>query len=117
MNQKGSLTAVLFDQGDRRGQNPAGLGMTIDLNSPPLVRGSIVVATFHTHDSDLEPSMPIPTGKNKAGQETSMPNDMWTNEAQGVPGIIVGSGMVLGFKGYGLKRGYWRQLLPRRCNK
>jgi hypothetical protein len=114
MDKKGRLTAAIFERG---GQNVAGVGMSIDLDGPPVVKGSIVVATFHSHDSDLEPSMPISTGKNKDGQETSIPNDIWTNEAQGVPGIIVGSGAVKGFNGYGPKRGYWKQPLPKRCRK
>jgi hypothetical protein len=107
MNRKGRLTARL---NDRSGQNVSGLGMAIDLNNPPIVRGSIVVATFHTHDFGMDPSMPT-------GEKLSIPNDLWTNEEQGVPGIIVGAGDVKGFNGYGPKRGYWRQPLPKRCDK
>lgn len=107
MNRKGRLTARLNDRG---GQNVSGLGMAIDLNNPPIVRGSIVVATFHTHDFGMDPSMPT-------GEKLSLPNDLWTNEEQGVPGIIVGAGDVRGFNGYGPKRGYWRQPLPKRCDK
>ncbi len=107
MNRKGRLTAGLNERG---GQNVTGLGMAIDLNSPPVIRGSIVVATFHTHDVDMDPSMPT-------GEEISLPNDIWTNETQGVPGIIIGAGVVRGFNGYGPQRGYWRQPLPKRCQK
>jgi hypothetical protein len=48
---------------------------------------------------------------------TLSPNDIWNNEAQGVPGIIVGAGLVRGFNGYGPKSGFWRQPLPKRCEK
>jgi hypothetical protein len=51
------------------GSNVVGLGMAIDLNNPPAVRGSIVVATFHTHDFDMNPSMPT-------GEHISIPNDL-----------------------------------------
>jgi len=107
MNRKGRLTARLNERG---GQNISGLGMTINLNYPPSVRGSIIVATFHTHDVDMDPSMPL-------GERISPPNDLWTNEEQGVPGIIVGAGFTLGFQGYGPKRGFWGQPLPKRCQK
>jgi hypothetical protein len=63
MNRNGRLTARLNASG---GQNISGLGMAIDLNSPPVVRGSIVVATFHTHDADMDPSMPT-------GEHNSLP--------------------------------------------
>jgi hypothetical protein len=69
-----------------------------------------VVATFHTHDYNTEPSMPT-------GEQYSLPNDVWTNEAQGVPGIILGGVLSgnAGFETYGPKRGYWRSELPKRC--
>ncbi|HBB90011.1 MAG TPA: hypothetical protein DC047_20600 [Blastocatellia bacterium] len=106
MNRKGVLSAGLNERG---GGNTA-VGMSIDLNDPPRLKGRIVVATFHTHDLGMDPSMPT-------GEHISIPNDIWTNEYQGVPGIIIGVGNVKGFNGYGPKRGYWRQPLPRRCEK
>jgi RHS repeat-associated protein len=108
MNKKGGLKAVAknrqttWDIGDGT--------MSISLNNPPQMRGWIVVGTFHTHDSDSEPSMPT-------GEHVSLPNDLWTNQEQRVPGIILGG--VLGgdaaFRGYGPNRGYWRSDLPKWC--
>ena len=106
MGRNGRLTAVPLEGG---GQNAGGM-MQIVLDDPPVIKGYIVVATFHTHDLDMNPSEPT-------GEKSSLPNDIWANEAQRVPGIIVGAGLDLGFNGYGPKRGYWKQPLPRRCNK
>jgi hypothetical protein len=108
MNKKGGLKAVAknrettWDLGDG--------SVTISLNNPPHMSGWIVVATFHTDDYNSEPSMPT-------GKHYSLPNDIWTNEGQGVPGIILGgvlSGNVA-YAGYGQNRGYWRSALPKRC--
>lgn len=111
MNRRGRLTARLNEQG---GRNVSGLGMAIDLSNPPAVRGSIVVATFHTHDIDMDPSMPT-------GERESLPNDLWTNIRQGVPGIILGGAgsrfFSMGFQGYGPSRGYWRLPLPEEVRK
>jgi hypothetical protein len=106
MGRNGRLKAVYFEGG---GHDAGGM-MSIDLSNPPVIKELIVVATFHTHDSDMDPSEPT-------GETVSLPNDIWTNEEQRVPGIIVGAGLVRGFNGYGPKRGYWKQPLPRRCNK
>lgn len=106
MNKHGKLKAQLKDRG---GINQAGIGMTIDLWQPPILRGWIAVASFHTHDFGMDPSMPT-------GETVSIPNDLWNNEWAGVPGIILGPE---GTSGYGPKRGYWGQhgRMPKKCLK
>lgn len=106
MNKQGRLKAVAKTNrrdGDRQ--------TAIDLNSPPSMRGWIVVGTFHTHDYDSYPSESVPgfvTGDVDVN-----------NKSHKVPGIILGgtnSGR-MAFAGYEPKRGYWRRDLPERCQK
>lgn len=106
MNKKGGLMAKLNEKG---GSNVAGLGMSIDLWHPPILKGWIVVGDFHTHDFGMDPSMPT-------GEKESLPNDVWNEEWAGVPGIILGPE---GTTGYGPKRGYWGQhgRMPKKCQK
>ena len=108
MNRAGRLMALQKNRDATR--DPGESAISINLNSPPRKKGWIVVGTFHTHDFDSQPSMPT-------GETVSLPNDIWTNEAQRVPGIILG-GILSGqmaFTPYGPEKGYWQRDLPRKC--
>lgn len=105
MNKKGMLKAIPKER-DREGDKQT----VIDLKKPPEMEGWIVVATFHTHDYNSDPSETVP---GFAMGDTDI------SHIQKVPGIILGgtNSGTMAFTGYGPKRGYWKSDLPKRCQK
>ncbi|HKU77569.1 MAG TPA: PKD domain-containing protein [Pyrinomonadaceae bacterium] len=116
MNRAGRFMAV---PKDRNTMWDAGDDQTkIELGMPPRVKGWRVIGTFHTHDSNSDPSEPVPWGQDSMGRRLEIAGDTGIIAEQGVPGIILGGTSPSGVKAftpYGPPRGFMYYGLPRKC--